>query len=74
MAEKSAWYSSLLRYARFKGYSEGWAAHKYREKMGVWPRSLVVDPNKPMLKEVESWLMHKQIAYAKGKQAHWMRE
>ena len=51
--EKSAWYSSLLRYSRSKGYSEGFAAHKYKEKFGVWPRSLKVDPNKPMLPEVE---------------------
>lgn len=75
MAEKSAWYSSLLRYARSKGYSEGWAAHKYREKFEVWPRSLTIDPNKPMLPEVMSWLTHKQIQWAKGKgrQAHWLK-
>ena len=71
--EKSAWYSSLLRYSRSKGYSEGFAAHKYKEKFGVWPRSLKVDPNKPMLPEVEKWLTHKQIKWAKGKQAHWMK-
>jgi len=74
MAEKSEWYSSLLRYARLKGYSEGWAAHKYREKFTVWPRSLNVNPNRPMLPEVEKWLVHKQIKWSKGREAHWMKE
>jgi superfamily II DNA or RNA helicase len=74
MAEKSEWYSSLLRYARLKGYSEGWAAHKYREKFTVWPRSLNVNPNRPMLPEVEKWLLHKQIKWSKGREAHWMKD
>jgi len=74
MAEKSEWYSSLLRYARVKGYSDGFAAHKYREKFGVWPRSLNVNPNRPMLPEVEKWLLHKQIKWSKGREAHWMKE
>jgi superfamily II DNA or RNA helicase len=74
MAEKSEWYSSLLRYARVKGYSEGFAAHKYKEKFGVWPRSLNVNPNRPMLPEVEKWLVHKQIKWSKGREAHWMKD
>jgi len=74
MAEKSEWYSSLIRYARLKGYSDGFAAHKYREKFGVWPRSLNVNPNRPMLPEVEKWLLHKQIKWSKGREAHWMNE
>ena len=74
MAEKSEWYSSLLRYARVKGYSDGFAAHKYKEKFGVWPRSLNVNPNRPMLPEVEKWLVHKQIKWSKGREAHWMKD
>lgn len=74
MAEKSEWYSSLLRYARVKGYSDGFAAHKYKEKFGVWPRSLNVNPNRPMLPEVEKWLVHKQIKWTKGREAHWMKD
>ena len=69
MAEKSTWYSNLIRYARMKGYSEGWAAHQYRTKMGVWPRSLTVDPQRPMLPEVEGWIKHRQIAYHKAREA-----
>ena len=74
MAEKSQWYSSLIRYARLKGYSDGFAAHKYREKFGVWPRSLSINPHRPMMPEVEKWLVHKQIKWSKGREAHWMKE
>lgn len=65
--DKSRWYSSFLKYSRQKGYSDGWAAHQYRTKFGVWPRSLEIDITKPMLKEAEGWIMHKQIAYSKAK-------
>jgi superfamily II DNA or RNA helicase len=64
-SEKSSWYSNLLRYSRHKGYSDGWAAHQYRSKFGVWPRSLQIDLAKPMLKEVEGWIVHQQIRYSK---------
>jgi superfamily II DNA or RNA helicase len=37
---KQVWYSSLLWIAQEKGYLPGWAANKYREKFGVWPRAL----------------------------------
>jgi DNA repair protein RadD len=70
--QKSRWYSSLLSHARSKGYSDGYAAHKYREKFGVWPRHLTIDLSKPPLPEVQAWLTHKSIKYHKG-QAHWMR-
>lgn len=73
MAEKSRWYSSLLYHARSKGYSDGYAAHKYREKFGVWPRGVTIDLSKPPLPEVHNWLIHKAIKYQKG-QAYWMRK
>jgi DNA repair protein RadD len=38
--DKQEWYSGLLGLARERGYSNGWAAHKYKEKFGVWPRNL----------------------------------
>jgi hypothetical protein len=34
----------------------------------------VVDANKPMLPEVEGWITHKQIKWAKGKEAHWIKD
>ena len=66
--DKSRWYSSFLKYSRQKKYSDGWAAHQYRLKFGVWPRSLEIDITKPMLKEAEGWIIHKQISYNKVRQ------
>jgi superfamily II DNA or RNA helicase len=74
MEDKGRWYSSLLIYARQKGYSDGYAAHKYREKFGVWPRQIRIDTSKPPLPEVQAWLTYKAIRFHKAKEAHWMRE
>jgi superfamily II DNA or RNA helicase len=37
MADKIEFYGELKTIAARKGYRSGWAAHKYREKLGVWP-------------------------------------
>ena len=39
-AEKQEFFSGLLWIAQERGYKAGWAAHAYREKFGVWPRSI----------------------------------
>lgn len=74
MEDKSRWYSSLLSYARHHGYKDGYAAWKYKEKFGVWPRSVSIDLNKPILPEVSAWLTYKTIKHYKGREAQWMRE
>jgi pyruvate dehydrogenase complex dehydrogenase (E1) component len=38
MEEKAAEHKRLLAVEEAKGYSHGWAAHRYRETFGVWPR------------------------------------
>lgn len=38
--EKAAEYKRLLAVAERKGFDEGWAAHRYRDSFGVWPRGL----------------------------------
>lgn len=38
--EKQEMYSGLLGLAQERGYSEGWAAHRYKEWAQVWPRGL----------------------------------
>ena len=35
--EKCRFYAQLRGYGLLKGYKEGWAANKYREKFGGWP-------------------------------------
>ena len=64
---KSHWYSNLLNHAREKGYKDGWAAHQYRKKFGVWPRQLKIDVRQEQLPEVHNWLKSRQIAYSKSK-------
>lgn len=33
-------YDKLLTVAKHKGYSRGWAAHRFRERFGHWPPRL----------------------------------
>lgn len=58
-------YSELLYYARMKGYKDGWAAHKFKEKTGNYPRGLAQTPQ-PMSIETSNWIRSKMIAYAKS--------
>lgn len=65
MKDKRNWYSMLRHYCRDKGYSDGWADHKYREKFGVWPRNVtgpLLIPNR----EVINFIRYTQIKWAKG--------
>ncbi len=64
MDDKSTWYAMLLHYARSKGHKDGWAAHKYREKFGVWPaRKTGIHPTPPN-SEVTGWITHLYIKHA----------
>ena len=67
-AERQAWYSGLLWIARVKGYRDGWAAHKYRERFGCWPEpQLLKQPAEPSA-AICNWVRSRQIAYAKARQ------
>lgn len=64
--DKQHVYSQLLWIADDKGYSGGWAAHKYQEIFKVWPRGLhavVAEPTPEMLRYVK----HMQIRFAKSR-------
>lgn len=63
--DKQAFYSQLLGVAAERGYAEGWAAHNYRSRFGVWPRGLDKIPTEPTRK-TRSWIRKKHIAFAKG--------
>lgn len=76
MQELNAWgkpvmtpqrfYSELLHYAHYKNYNPNWAAHKYREKYGTWPRGLKQTIAEPSLSTL-NWVKSKMIAYAKAR-------
>lgn len=66
--EKMIWFSQLKGYAFQRGYKDGWAANKYREKFEAWP-------NLPEIKHVPlsqpgaavlSWIKASQIRWAKS--------
>lgn len=63
--EKAAAYSGLLQIAYERRYSEKWAAHKYRELFGVWPRALP-DVRREPSAELRAWVKSRQIAFAKA--------
>lgn len=69
MEDKARFYAELLWLARDKGYSDGWCAHKYREKFGVWPNGMKgTAPRSPSPVTI-SWVRSRQIAFAKAREA-----
>lgn len=68
MAEKRRWYGMALSYVKSKGWSEGSAAHKYREKFGCWPKGMKdTQPIKPD-DSFLSYMKYLTIKWAKSKQ------
>lgn len=67
--EKDLWHGALIKISRQKGYTPGWASHKFREKFGVWP-SLNYPPEREPTVEILNWVQSRQIAYAKSRQAN----
>ena len=59
-------YSELLYYARMRNFKDGWAAHKYKEKFGVFPRGLSANPS-PVTQKTVSWIRSRNIAWAKSR-------
>jgi superfamily II DNA or RNA helicase len=59
-------YSQVLFYARARGFKEGWASHKYKEKFGVYPRGLA-QVAKPPEQATLNWIKSRAIAFAKAK-------
>ena len=64
--DRQSFYSQLIFIANDRGYNRGWAAHKYKEKFGVWPRNLKEVTMIPEMKTL-NWIRSRQIAWAKSK-------
>ena len=63
--DRQKFYSQLLYISNDRGYNRGWAAHKYKERFGVWPRGLEEKTLVPDLKTM-NWIRSRQIAWAKS--------
>lgn len=59
-------YSQILYYARSRGFKDGWAAHKYKEKFGAFPRGLAPTLTPPTPATL-GWIKSRAIAFAKAK-------
>ena len=66
--ENNKFWAELIGYAKERGYKEGWAAHKYKDKMGVFPQGRAPLPETPSLKTV-NWIKSRTIAWAKKQKA-----
>lgn len=66
--DKQRWWSAIQSERRRLRRSSGWAAHTYRDKFGVWPKGLSDDFG-PVDEEVAGFIRHKDIAFAKRRQA-----
>ena len=67
-AEKSSFYAQLKWHALTKGYKDGWAANKYKQRLGVWPNAYrFVAPEQPTLATL-GWIRAQKIAFIKGQQ------
>lgn len=59
------WYSGLLFIAAERGYNEGWAAHKYKEKFGNWPERYLRRSLDYPTQNMRNFVKSRQIAYSK---------
>ena len=69
--QKADFYRQLIGYqhqraAEGKPVSDGYIAHTYRDKTGVWPKGMPRDPLPPG-PEVISYIQHKNIKFAKSR-------
>jgi superfamily II DNA or RNA helicase len=67
-AEQLRWYAGI-RYHQLKhNLNDGWSAHKFRDKFGIWPSPSMkaVDPSPPDA-EISGWLKHQYIKWIRGR-------
>jgi superfamily II DNA or RNA helicase len=65
-AEKADWYAQILHISRSKGYQDGWAANKFRDKFGEWPNKKKGVIPIPPTQDVLNFMQHLNIKRAKA--------
>jgi superfamily II DNA or RNA helicase len=66
IADKRDFYGQARTYAAAKGKSDGWLAHLYRDKFGVWPVGMKDVPPMNVGPEVSRFIQAKNIRFARG--------
>jgi superfamily II DNA or RNA helicase len=66
-AQKEQFYGELKYHAETKGYSPGWAAHKYKSRLGVFPNHYKDAAPTPPSAETLNYIKHLNIRAAKGR-------
>lgn len=69
MEQKAVFLAGLKAYARQYGRANGWCAHSFKEKFGMWPDWSIKDiaPATYPNMEIMMWVKSRNIAYAKRK-------
>ena len=69
--DKADFYGQLKTIAYKHGYKNGWVAHKYKERFGVWPNlnEIKQAPMREPLPETLNFIKHHQIRFAKSRKA-----
>jgi DNA repair protein RadD len=65
--EMAMWHAMLVYECQQRGYKDGWAAYKFKERFGQWPPRTKPEPERPT-PEVTSWIRSCNIAFAKSQQ------
>jgi DNA repair protein RadD len=66
--EKREWYGQILYVRNERGYKDGWAANKFKEKFGSMPDGFRVLPTPPS-EAVQRWLKSSHIRFMKSRGA-----
>lgn len=67
--DRRRFFAELRHIAEDRGYSPGWAAHQYKNKLGTWPNEVRdVDPTEPSL-ETLAYVRSQLIRFAKSRAA-----
>ena len=58
---KAEFLGELQHYAKTRGFKEGWASHKYKQKFGVWPNAITAKPVDGISEEVKRFIVSQNI-------------
>ena len=69
MEDKRQFFGELKAIADQYGYADGWTAHKYRERFGVWPNGLKDEPPRRPSVATRAWVRSQNIRFAKSRRS-----